>query len=90
MAIRTASDDADLKQMYAYILTVRATRSFLLYPRVDSRKDVVGFFEPPSHDLQLNHSCGMWFLDLFDGSKLRRELGTDILQKLASVNRANH
>jgi len=75
-------DDADLKQMYAYNLQFGATSSFLLYPRVDGRRDVLGQFEAPNHDQLLHHGCGMWFVDLFEGEKLRRELGEDLLKRL--------
>lgn len=77
-------DDADLRQMYAYNLQCGASRSFLLYPRVDERRDVGGQFDAPYHDEHLEHSCGMWFVDLFDGDKLRRDIGADILKRLLS------
>lgn len=79
-------DDADLRQMYAYNLQCGATRSYLLYPRVDDRRDVWGDFEAPHHDEHLKHSCGMWFVNLFDGDKLRRDMGADILKGLLPVS----
>ena len=83
-------DDADLRQMYAYNLQCGAIRSFLLYPRVDERTDIGGHFEAPHHDEHLKHSCGMWFVNLFDGDRLRRDMGADILKRLlpASVVQA--
>jgi 5-methylcytosine-specific restriction enzyme subunit McrC len=79
-------DDADLRQMYAYNLQCGATRSFLVYPRVDQRRDVGGEFEAPYHDELFKHSCGMWFVDLFDGHRLRRDIGAGILERLLPVN----
>jgi 5-methylcytosine-specific restriction enzyme subunit McrC len=82
---RTHPDDADLRQMYAYNLQFGATRGFLLYPRVDERGDLLGQFERPDHDQDLEHGCGMWFVNLFDGDKLRRDTGADILNMLLPV-----
>lgn len=79
---RVHPDDGDLRQVYAYNLQFGATRGFLLYPRVDERPDVAGQFEAPDYDKDLKHNCGMWFVNLFDGSKLRREMGADILKGL--------
>jgi hypothetical protein len=33
---------------------------------------------PPSYD----HHCGMMFLEIFDGEKLRRDLGKDVINRL--------
>ncbi len=77
--------DADLQQMYTYNVQFGARRSFLLYPRVDTKADVRGGFSKsealsPSFDL----NCGMAFLDLFDGDKLRRDLGKHFIDRLLS------
>ena len=74
-------DDEDLRQVYAYNLQCNATRGVLVYPRVDKRPDVKGYFEPSAH-AQANHSCAMWFVDLFDGDKLRRDIGLVMLREL--------
>lgn len=75
--------DADLQQMHAYNVQFGARRSFLLYPRVTAKAGVRGRFVhgkalPPSFD----HNCGMVFLELFDGDKLRRDLGQDLVAML--------
>lgn len=75
-------DDADLKQMYSYNLQLGAGRSFLVYPRVDARRDVLGTFECPYHDPTLKHGCGMWFIDLFAGKRLRKDLGALMIGRL--------
>jgi 5-methylcytosine-specific restriction enzyme subunit McrC len=79
--------DADLQQMHAYNVQFGARRSFLLYPKVSTTADVRGRFSQgealaPSFDL----NCGMVFLELFDGDKLRRDLGKDLVAMLASAN----
>jgi hypothetical protein len=78
--------DADLQQMYAYNVQFGARRSFLLYPRVTAKAGVRGRFVhgkalPPSFD----HNCGMVFIELFDGDKLRRDLGNDLVAMLTSA-----
>jgi len=76
--------DSDLHQMHSYNVQFGAPRSLLLYPRVSTQTDLSGTFnraEPP-HD-GFKHSCGMLFVELFDGDKLRRDLGEHIITKLA-------
>lgn len=77
--------DTDLQQMHAYNVQFGANRSFLLYPRVGTKVDVSGRFSqgealPPSFD----HNCGMVFLELFDGDKLRSDLGKDLVAMLVN------
>jgi 5-methylcytosine-specific restriction enzyme subunit McrC len=77
--------DADLQQMHAYNIHFGARRSYLLYPRVGTKADVRGRYSqgealPPSFD----HNCGMVFIELFDGNKLRRDLGNDLLAMLTN------
>lgn len=87
--------DADLQQMHVYNVQFGARRSFLLYPRVTAKAGVRGRFVhgkalPPSFD----HNCGMVFLELFDGDKLRRDLGQDLVAMLTGpcrdTERGNH
>jgi 5-methylcytosine-specific restriction enzyme subunit McrC len=76
--------DSDLHQMHSYNVQFGALRSFLLYPRVSARCDVQGRFtkaEPPLD--AFDHSCGMVFIELFDGDKLRRNLGDHLITTLA-------
>jgi 5-methylcytosine-specific restriction enzyme subunit McrC len=75
-------DDADLKQMYAYNRQFGATRSFLIYPHVSGRCDVRGQFAAPTHEPGASHSCGMWFVDLFEGDTLTRKVGSQLLERL--------
>jgi 5-methylcytosine-specific restriction enzyme subunit McrC len=79
--------DADLQQIHTYNVQFGARRGFLLYPRVSANTDVRGRFVqgdalPPSFD----HNCSMVFLELFEGNKLRRELGKDIVAMLAGAD----
>ena len=77
--------DADLQQMHTYNIQFGARRSFLLYPRVGTKADVRGRF---SHGKALqssfDHNCCMVFLDLFDGNKLRRDLGENLVVMLVN------
>jgi 5-methylcytosine-specific restriction enzyme subunit McrC len=78
--------DGDLQQMHAYNVQFGARRSLLIYPKIGSEKDVNGTFSrgealPPSFD----HRCGMVFLDLFEGGKLRRDLGKDVINRLCGA-----
>jgi 5-methylcytosine-specific restriction enzyme subunit McrC len=75
--------DTDLQQMHAYNVQFGARRSFLLYPRVGKQADIQGRFSQgealkPSFD----HKCGLVFLELFDGNKLRNDLGKEIVEML--------
>jgi 5-methylcytosine-specific restriction enzyme subunit McrC len=76
---------ADLQQMHAYNVQFGARRSFLLYPRVGTKADVQGRFSrgealQPSFD----HNCAMVFLELFEGDKLRRDLGKNLAAMLTN------
>lgn len=75
--------DGDLQQMHAYNVQFGAQRSLLIYPKVGTEADVKGSFSKgealsPSFD----HNCGMVFLDLFEGEKLRQDLGKDVVTML--------
>lgn len=77
--------DSDLHQMHSYNVQFGARRSLLLYPRVSARGDVRGTFvqaEPPLE--AFDHGCGMLFIELFEGDKLRRDLGDAIMNKLVA------
>jgi len=79
--------DADLQQMHAYNIQFGACHSFLIYPKVNAMADVEGRFSrgealPPSYD----HQCGMFFLELFDKGRLRRNLGQDIIERIGCLD----
>jgi 5-methylcytosine-specific restriction enzyme subunit McrC len=79
--------DSDLHQMHTYNIQFGARRSFLLYPRVSTECDIHGSFsqsEPPGP--VLHHSCGMLFLDLFEGDKLRSDLGSYLLKRMTEAS----
>jgi 5-methylcytosine-specific restriction enzyme subunit McrC len=76
--------DSDLHQMHSYNVQFGARRSLILYPRVSAKCDIRGTFakaEPPLD--AFDHSCGMVFVELFDGNKLRRDLGDQFITRLA-------
>jgi len=75
-------DDADLKQMYAYNLQFGSRNSYLLYPRTPGATDVDGDFTTGPMQDSLDHSCGMWFLELFESGKLRNDLGQQVLERV--------
>ncbi len=75
--------DSDLKQMHAYNIQFGAKRSFLIYPKIGIASDVYGSYIqgnllPPSYA----HNCGMAFVDLFDGNKLRKNFGVEIIEMI--------
>jgi 5-methylcytosine-specific restriction enzyme subunit McrC len=72
--------DGDLKQMFAYGERLRTSRSLLVYPRTDDRQDIVGLFEET--DQGRARKCDMLFIDLFEGGRLRPDLGDAILARL--------
>lgn len=79
--------DADLQQMHAYNVQFGAMRSFLLYPRVTDKGDVRGkFVRGEALSPSFDHNCSMVFLELFDGGKLRRDLGEYLVAKLTSAD----
>ena len=79
--------DADLQQMHAYNIQFGACHSYLIYPKVNAMADIEGRFSrgealPPSYD----HQCGMFFLELFDKGRLRRNLGQDIIERIGCLD----
>lgn len=77
--------DSDLHQMHSYNVQFGARRSLLLYPRVSASLDVQGTFAKPEPPLAaFDHDCGMLFLELFDGDRLRSDLGDAIISKLTT------
>jgi len=79
--------DSDLQQMHAYNIQFGSRRSLLLYPRVSNSADVRGKFVRgaalhPTYD----HDCGIIFLELFDGDRLRCDLGKEIIERITSDN----
>jgi 5-methylcytosine-specific restriction enzyme subunit McrC len=77
--------DADLHQMHVYNVQFGANRSFLLYPRTDTKSDVRGQYAQGEALPSFDHTCGMVFLKLFDDdNKLRRDLGQDLINMLTN------
>jgi 5-methylcytosine-specific restriction enzyme subunit McrC len=77
--------DADLQQMHVYNVQFGAMRSFLLYPKVGNQMDMQGrFSQGKALQPSFNHSCSMVFLELFDGNKLRNDLGKKLVEMLTS------
>jgi 5-methylcytosine-specific restriction enzyme subunit McrC len=78
--------DADLQQMHAYNVQFGARRSFLLYPKVGTKADIRGkYSRGEALQSSFDHNCDMVFLELFDGDKLRRDLGKDFIEMLTST-----
>jgi len=76
--------DPDLHQMHSYNVQFGARRSLLLYPQISAKTDVLGsFYKAGSLFEAIDHTCGMVFVELFDGDKLRRNLGDCLINKLA-------
>lgn len=77
--------DSDLHQMHSYNIQFGARRSLLLYPRVSANGNVRGAFalaEPPL--AAFDHGCSMLFVELFEGDKLRRDLGDKLITELSA------
>ena len=54
--------------------------------RVSAKLDVRGrFLHGEALPLTFDHNCGMVFLELFDGDKLRRDLGQDMVTMLIGM-----
>lgn len=78
--------DPDLHQMHSYNVQFGALRSLLLYPQISAKEDVLGSFSRAGSPFEtLDHTCGMVFVELFDGDKLRRDLGDYLLNKLSHM-----
>jgi 5-methylcytosine-specific restriction enzyme subunit McrC len=79
--------DADLQQMHAYNVQFGTRRSFFLYPKASATVDVRGrFSQGKALTSSFDHSCEMKFLELFDGDKLRHDLGEDLVAMLARAD----
>jgi 5-methylcytosine-specific restriction enzyme subunit McrC len=79
--------DTDLQQMHAYNVQFGARRCFLLYPKVTAVPGVRGrFARGEALPLTFDHNCDMVFLQLFDGDKLRRDLGQDLIAMLTGAD----
>lgn len=78
--------DSDLHQMHSYNIQFGSRRSLLLYPRVSAQRDIMGSFSKAASPLEpFDHSCGMTYIDLFDGEQLRRNVGDDIIANLKKL-----
>ena len=79
--------DADLQQMHAYNVQFGARRSFLLYPKVGNQLDIQGrFSQGKALEPSFAHNCGMVFLELFVGDKLRNDLGKELVERLTGAD----
>jgi 5-methylcytosine-specific restriction enzyme subunit McrC len=70
-------DPADLRQMYAYCRFFEAGQSFLVYPRVYDIDGAAASFRSPDDQI----SCGLVFVDLFEGDHLRKDVGEVLVVK---------
>ena len=78
--------DPDLHQMHSYNVQFGAQRSLLLYPQISEKVDVLGSFSQPGSPFEaLKHTCSMVFVELFDGDKLRRDIGDYLINKLSRI-----
>ncbi len=79
--------DADLQQMHAYNIQFGACHSYLIYPKVNTMTDLEGrFFRGEALPQSYDHQCGMFFLELFDKDRLRRNLGQDIIERITCLD----
>lgn len=79
--------DADLQQMHAYNVQFGAQRSFLLYPKIDNQVNILGkYFKGEALQPSFDHNCDMVFVELFDGNKLRTDIGKEIIERILSAD----
>ena len=79
--------DADLQQMHSYNVQFGARRSFILYPKVGNQVDIQGrFSQGKAIEPSFDHNCGLVFLELLDGNKLRNDLGKELVERLTSAD----
>lgn len=73
--------------MHAYNVQFGARRSFLLYPKVGNQMDIRGrFLRGEALQASFDHKCGMIFLELFDGNKLRKDIGKELVEMLTRTD----
>lgn len=78
-------DDGDLRQIFAYTVRTGARYGYLLYPRVDGRRDINGRYILSEDDSLSEKHCGMWFVELLSGARLNRKLGADMIKAMQAV-----
>ncbi len=76
------ANDADLRQIYAYNLQFGARSGYLLYPSTKERANVSGKYACAASGNSIESSCGMWFLELFEGDRLRADIGDVIMNNM--------
>ena len=68
----------DLRQMYVYDRYFGAERAYLVYPEIYGFGLREGSYRGEGQGL----SCGLLFIDLFDGERLAKDVGNTILDRL--------
>lgn len=76
--------DTDLKQIYSYNLHFGARKSYLVYPKVFYSEKYFGNFyhSEALNDEFKDHQCNLYFVDMFDGKFIKKNLGRIILKDL--------
>ena len=75
--------DEDLKQMYVYNLQLGGCSSVLAYPGAGRHQIVTEHPYARSESFPAHeHTCGTYFIDLFDeNNQLRKDIGAELIQK---------
>jgi 5-methylcytosine-specific restriction enzyme subunit McrC len=73
------SDD-DLRQIYTYNLQFGAASGILLYPKIDQENLGVGFFESMPQYINHEHSCQLYFADIFQDGIISTAFASDLLK----------
>lgn len=77
--------DPDLKQMFAYNLYFEASRSILLYPKLDQNYNTPKKFYAVK-DVTRDHACQIAFADLFDEKGRRRQSAAEEILSIACTD----
>lgn len=73
--------DEDLKQMYVYNLHYNASNSLLIYPKVILESTPPKAFHP-SDAVNKDHSCQLYFLDIFENDLINKNIGHEFLTEI--------
>lgn len=77
--------DEDLRQMYAYNLQFGATKALLFYPKTSQENLGAAAFEPLAHQLLLEHSCELYFADIFKEDIVSTRFAAQLLKQQLGI-----
>lgn len=78
--------DEDLRQMYAYNLQFGAKRALLMYPKTDQENLGSALFQPLAHQLKLDHSCELYFADIFEDDVVSNRFAAALVKQHLGIS----